>query len=60
MSRTKKGSKPPGYEFWSRRPQCGGVGSESKRICHRQERMQKKELLLDEMKDIADEEKPSE
>ena len=54
MSRTKKGSKAPGWEFWSRRPQCGGVGAESKRLCHRQERMQKKEQLLDEIQQIAE------
>lgn len=54
MSRTIKGKKPPGYEFWSRRPQCGGVGPESKRICHSQERMQKKEQVLDELRDLED------
>ena len=38
MSRTVKGSKPGGYEFWSRRPQCGGRGAISKKFCHKQER----------------------
>jgi hypothetical protein len=54
MSRTKRGSKPPGWEFWSRRPQSGGVGAESKRICHSQERMQKKELLQDELAELEE------
>lgn len=41
MSRTKKGSKGPGYEYWSRRPakmKYPDPGRETKRITHRQER----------------------
>jgi hypothetical protein len=38
MSRTRKGSKAPGYEFWSPRPGQGGVGSIAKKITHRAER----------------------
>lgn len=54
MSRTKRGSKPPGYEFWSRRPQCGGVGPESKKICHSQERAQAKEATREALADYRE------
>lgn len=43
MSRTVKGSKAPGYEYWSRRPNKGargGVGRFTKRKTHRAERQQ--------------------
>lgn len=45
MSRTKKGSKAPGFEFWSRRPgnrHGGGVGAAAKTETHRRERQQRK------------------
>jgi len=41
MSRTKKGAKGPGYEYWSRRPakmKYPSPGRETKAITHRQER----------------------
>lgn len=38
MSRTKKGTKPPGYEFWSKRPGNGGRGKAAKIQTHRSER----------------------
>jgi len=40
MSRTKKGVKGPGYEYWSRRPSkgCVGPGKQNKTITHRLER----------------------
>ena len=40
MSHTKKGSKGPGYEYWSRRPAKGATdpGKASKTITHRLER----------------------
>lgn len=48
MSRTHKGSKAPGYEFWSRRPHSGiGHGAELKRLCHRAERQQAKGAARD-------------
>lgn len=50
MSRTRKGSKHPGYEFWSKRP-GDGYGPIGKLITHRRERMQKKELVLKEVRD---------
>lgn len=41
MSRTIRGSKASGYDFWSRRPNSGnGFGAIVKRICHRVERLQ--------------------
>lgn len=41
VSRTRKGRKPPGYEYWSRRPGnkcCGAVGPAAKRMTHKAER----------------------
>lgn len=49
MSRSRKGSKAPGYEFWSPRPQSGGVGAISKHFCHKQERAQSKLIVLKEL-----------
>ena len=47
MSRTKKGSKGPGYEYWSRRPAKGATdpGKASKTITHRLERAAAKREL---------------
>ena len=48
MSRTKKGSKGPGYEYWSRRPAkiaFPSPGRETKKITHRQERAVSKRAL---------------
>lgn len=45
MSRTKKGSKGPGYEYWSRRPgnANGGIpGKLTKRRTHKAERQARK------------------
>lgn len=43
MSRTKRGSKAPGYEFWSRRPaNQGATGRYAKQRTHRAERAQGK------------------
>lgn len=42
MSRTIKGSKGAGYEFWSKRPYSGfGHGKYLKTMCHRKERREK-------------------
>ena len=39
MSRSRKGSKAPGYDFWSRRPNSSnGYGKQVKKITHRIER----------------------
>ncbi len=46
MSRTKKGAKGPGFDYWSRRPvkgtkpggMCSGFGPNVKRTTHRSER----------------------
>lgn len=44
MSRTIKGSKAPGYEFWSKRPGKGrgGRGRYAKLLTHRAERQANK------------------
>ncbi len=49
MSRTKKGAKGSGYEYWSRRPAKGCVdpGKENKTITHRLERAAAKRLVGD-------------
>lgn len=50
MSRTNKGSKAPGHEFWSRRPYSGiGHGRVCKDICHGMERAQRKALIAEEL-----------
>jgi hypothetical protein len=41
MSRTRKGAKSAGWEFWSRRP-GRGRGVHAKRFCIRTERQQGK------------------
>jgi len=46
MSRTRKGAKGPGFEYWSARPgnRCGGtVGKSTKIQTHRVERRQGKD-----------------
>ena len=46
MSRSVKGSKGPGYEYWSKRPgpPMLSPGKGSKRLTHRAERRVDKEL----------------
>jgi hypothetical protein len=51
MSKTKKGSKGPGYDYWSRRPGntgSSGFGKTVKKITHAKERMKSKQSLLKE------------
>ena len=46
MSRTRKGGKAPGYDYWSRRPASGrGYGPDVKRQCHGIERAQAKDAV---------------
>jgi len=47
MSRTKKGAKGPGEEYWSRRPSKNqrDPGPSTKNITHRQERAENKRNL---------------
>lgn len=53
MSRSKRGSKAPGYEFWSRRPCSGsGYGKYYKKFCHRIERQDNKRIVIDELNDL--------
>lgn len=53
MSRSNKGSKAVGYDYWSKRP-CSklGYGADIKDMTHRKERMQKKEIVQKEMKEL--------
>ena len=52
MSRTVKGSKAPGYEFWSRMPgnkHGGEIGAYAKRMTHGAERRAAKQQLDQEV-----------
>ena len=51
MSRTVKGSKGPGYDFWSRRAGntgCSGYGPVAKHVTHRKERGQSKRIVREQ------------
>lgn len=52
MSRTKKGAKGAGFEYWSKRP-CAGdsPGRETKKRTHRKERIQDKKIIEREKKE---------
>lgn len=52
MSRSKKGSKPTGYDFWSKRP-CStmGYGPIIKDMTHRVERRINKDIIRNELKE---------
>lgn len=51
MSRTKKGSKAPGWEIWSKRPMTGSApGRWAKTMTHRIERRKDEEKLRHELK----------
>lgn len=46
MSRTKKGGKGPGFDYWSRRPKSSmGFGKWIKQVCNRIERRLNKKLV---------------
>lgn len=50
MSRTERGSKGSGYDYWSRRPFSGrGYGPAIKKFCHKAERRQEKEDIIKEL-----------
>ena len=52
MSRTKKGKKGPGYDYWSRRPTpITSPGRASKKLTHRLERIEGKKKIKKESKD---------
>jgi hypothetical protein len=56
MSRTKKGGKGPGYEYWTARPgsRCGGSpGAATKRLTHRSERQDGKQDIRTQQKDTS-------
>jgi hypothetical protein len=53
MSRTKRGGKAPGYEFWSRRPHSGrGYGRVYKDLTHSTERAVAKQLTFKEVNNL--------
>ena len=55
MSRTRRGSKGPGYEYWGRRP-CSGwnPSKETKVIAHQIERAREKELIHEAIKELEE------
>lgn len=55
MSRSKKGSKGPGYEYWAKRPgnKGGGIpGRFSKKRTHKMERQCGKREVKEQEKDL--------
>jgi hypothetical protein len=49
MSRTKKGKKSPGYDYWSKRPMSGSSPSKwAKKVTHKLERLKAKEEVKKE------------
>lgn len=53
MSRSKKGKKAPGYEYWSKRPNSiSPPGKTSKNITHRKERAATKRIEHKAKKDL--------
>jgi hypothetical protein len=57
MSRTKKGAKGPGYEYWGRRPakvKFPTPGKDAKTTTHHQERAENKRNLHKETRDVQE------
>lgn len=55
MSRSRKGSKGPGYDYWSKRPgtkKASDPGKYAKKINHRLERIEGKNASKDGLKDL--------
>lgn len=52
MSKTNKGKKRPGSEFWSKRPGKMLSGTVGKKITKARERMAKKELIQKVLKEV--------
>lgn len=56
MSKTFRGGKKPGYEYWSARPgnesTYASVGSTQKKITHRIERRRDQNDLKKQLKDL--------
>ncbi len=52
MSRTKKGKKPPGWDYWGKRPfGFGAQGTKDKRVGIQRERALLKRAAKKEVKD---------
>lgn len=55
MSRSKKGKKPPGYDYWGKRPLgYGDHGTKGKRVGIQRERAQEKQKLRKTKKEEDD------
>ena len=53
MSRTKKGSKPPTYEYWGKRAlSCIPPSKYVKKLTHKLERLISKKIAKKELKDV--------
>ncbi len=55
MTRSKKGGKGPGAEFWSKRP-CSkvGIGPVVKAMTKAKERMQRKKDVAKELREVEE------
>lgn len=57
MSKTVRGSKGCGYDYWSKRPYSGnGHGKQIKKLTHRAERVIKKEETQEAIEEMVEEE----
>lgn len=55
MSRSVKGSKGYGFEYWSKRPMCYSSPSRwAKQKCHRIERQNDKDLVRNELDELEE------
>ena len=55
MSRSKKKSKSPGYEYWSKRPgnkKNNNPGKDAKKLNSRMERIEAKKIIKKEKEDV--------
>lgn len=55
MTRTRKGTKPPGYDYWGKRKPNSGYGKEIKKLTHTNDRIIDKEQIEKGIKDAQEE-----
>lgn len=57
MSRTNKGSKAPGFEYWGKRAFIYVFGKGWKRLTNRAERAQHEQSLVKELKSMREDDR---